>query len=273
MPQRLLYDPQTRPGRPMQVAGFLSGSGTNIRKILDKQRELKKEEGQSPYELVVLFSDVADPEKCKIRQIAKDYNLNYTINDIWKFYKARGHTTKRDMTVRREFDKRTLEYLKEKRIDCVALGGYMSIVTEIIFDAFPTVNVHPADLSIIDEQTSKRKFTGDHAVRDAILAGQSEIRASTHLATADVDGGPIIFISKPVKIELPNSLSLEDLKQEESKSQLQDITDSHQEQLKQIGDWIIFPMSLIYIAKGLVAIDEKGNISIEDQACPHGIKL
>ena len=77
MSKRLLYDPQTNPNRPMRVAGFMSGSGTNIRKILDKQRELKQEEGQSPYELVVLFSDVADPEKCKIRQIARDYNLNY----------------------------------------------------------------------------------------------------------------------------------------------------------------------------------------------------
>ncbi len=273
MSKRLLYDPQKDPDRTMHVAGFMSGSGTNIRKILEKERELKKEKGKTPYELVCLFSDVADPEKCKIREIAKEYNLNYKVNDIWKFYKARGHTTKRDMNVRREFDKEALGYLKEKRVNCVALGGYMSIVTEVIFDAFPTVNVHPADLSIIDKQTGRRKFTGDHAVRDAILAGQTEIRTSTHLATAEVDGGPIIFISKPVKIELPNSISLEDLKREDNKSQLLNLEDSHQNQLKQIGDWVIFPMSLIYIAKGLVAIDEKGILSIEDQACPYGKKL
>ncbi|NVM31269.1 MAG: formyl transferase [Candidatus Helarchaeota archaeon] len=273
MAKRILYDPQRNPGRPMQVAGFMSGSGTNIRKILEKERELKQQEGETPYKLVFLFSDVADPKKCKIREIAKEYNLPFHINDIWEFYRSRGHTSKRDLNLRREYDMVTLEELKEKQIDCVALGGYMSIVTDVIFDAHPTINVHPADLSIIDEKTSKRKFTGDHAVRDAILAGEPEIRASTHIATADVDGGPLLLISKPVQIEFPDSVSLDDLKKEENKDLLEEIADSHQDALKKIGDWVIFPLSLIYIAKGLVALDEEGTIYIEEKPRPHGLKL
>lgn len=273
MPKKLLYDPQKHSGRPMRVAGFMSGSGTNIRKILEKQLELNQQEGQSPYELVVLFSDIEDSEKCKIRTIAKEYHLSYKTNDIWKFYRSRGHTTKRDMTVRREFDKVTLEYLQENRVDCVALGGYMSIVTEVIYEAYPTINVHPADLAIIDKQTGRRKFTGDHAVRDAILAGQPEIRSSTHVATAEVDGGPLVLISRPVVVEFPSSITLEDLTKEENKQFLEEIADSHQDKLKEIGDWVIFPLSLIYIAKGLVAINEDGKIYIEDQFCPHGLRL
>ena len=273
MPKRLLYDPRKHPDRPMQVAGLMSGSGTNIRKILEKEQELKEEEGASPYELVFLFSDVGDPSKCKIQDIANEYNLPYQINDIWEFYKALGETTKRDMNIRREYDEITLGYLKEYDIDCVALGGYMSIVTEIIFEAIPTINVHPADLSIMDEKTRKRKFTGDNAVRDAILAGASEIRASTHIATAAVDGGPLLLISKPIQIEMPPKITLEKLKNDQNKELLKSLTETHQNELKTIGDWVIFPLSLIYLAKGLISIDDKGFVYIEGKPVPKGLRL
>ncbi|MFX1294709.1 MAG: hypothetical protein ACFFD2_07625, partial [Promethearchaeota archaeon] len=72
MAKKLLYDPRKHVG-PMRVAGFMSGSGTNIRKILEKEHELKQKEGSSPYELVFLFSDVADSSKCRIREIAEEY--------------------------------------------------------------------------------------------------------------------------------------------------------------------------------------------------------
>jgi len=273
MLKKLLYDPRQYPDRPMRVAGLMSGSGTNVRKILEKERELKQQEGNSPYELVFLFSDVADPFKCKIREIAAEYKLPYQINDIWEFYKARGHANKRDMNIRQEYDTITLGYLKDHKIDCVALGGYMSIVTSVIFNAIPTINVHPADLSILDAKTGKRKFTGDNAVRDAILAGVSEIRASTHIATAAVDGGPLLLISKPVPIKLPPKTSLDELKSDQKKELLQSLTDTHQNELKKIGDWVIFPLSLIYIAKGLVATDDKGLVYIENRAVPKGLRL
>jgi len=273
MAKKLLYDPRKHPDRPMCVAGLMSGSGTNIRKIVEKEHDLKQRDGKSPYELVFLFSDVADSSKCKIREIAAEYKLPYEINDIWEFYKVRGHANKRDMNVRREYDTVTLNYLKEHKIDCVALGGYMSIVTSVIFNAIPTINVHPADLSIMDAKTGKRKFTGDNAVRDAILAGASEIRASTHIATEAVDGGPLLLISKPVSIKLPPETSLDELKSDQKTELLKSLTDTHQNELKKVGDWVIFPLSLIYIAKGLVAVDEKGLVHIENRAVPKGLRL
>ncbi|MHA1265424.1 MAG: phosphoribosylglycinamide formyltransferase [Candidatus Helarchaeota archaeon] len=271
--RKLLYDPQKNPGKPMRVAGFMSGSGTNIRKILEKQRELQTRDELPPYKVVALFSDVKDPKKCKIREIAKEFNLEYKIKDIWDFYRSQGHTSKRDLSIRKEYDKSTLAYLREKRVDCIALGGYMSIVTEVIFENIPTINVHPADLSILDEASGKRKYTGDHAVRDAILAGESEIRSSTHIVTAEVDGGPLLLISKPVQIELPPSVTIESLKEEKNRALLEEIADLHQNKLKEVGDWLVLPTSLIYIAQGRVAIDEKGKVYIDGVARPSGLKL
>ncbi len=273
MVKRLLYNPRQHAGNPMRVAGLMSGSGTNLRKILEKEIELKTEGGKTPYELVCLFSDVADPSKCKIREIAQEYHLPYKINDIWEFYKSRGHTSKRDLKLREEYDKLTLGFLKDQNIHCVALGGYMSIVTKIIFQTYPTVNVHPADLSLIDPKTGKRKYTGDHAVKDAILAGETQIRASTHLATEAVDDGPILLISKPVTIKFPASMTVEDLKSPQKRNLVEELSRKHQDELKKVGDWVIFPLSLIYIAKGLVAIDEKGMLYIENQPKPHGVRL
>ncbi|MHA1360377.1 MAG: formyltransferase family protein [Candidatus Helarchaeota archaeon] len=200
-------------------------------------------------------------------------NFIYKINDIWEFYHSHGHSTKRDMKLREEYDKITLSYLRRQHIHCVALGGYMSIVTHIIFRAHPTINVHPADLSIIDPKTGRRKFIGEHAVRDAILAGENCIRSSTHLATEEVDGGPLLLISRPVQLKIPSSITLEMLQSPENKDLLETLTDQHQDELKKVGDWIIFPLTLLYIAKGLVAQDEHGIIYIEGQPRPHGLKL
>ena len=36
---------------------------------------------------------------------------------------------------------------------------------------------------------------------DALAAGEKELFATTHLVTSEVDGGPILIISKPVMVE------------------------------------------------------------------------
>ena len=41
------FDPESA-GRPMRVAAFMSGSGTNIRRLLERERALKAKAGESP---------------------------------------------------------------------------------------------------------------------------------------------------------------------------------------------------------------------------------
>ncbi|MHA1252031.1 MAG: phosphoribosylglycinamide formyltransferase [Candidatus Helarchaeota archaeon] len=252
------YDGFKKQKRKMRVAGFMSGSGTNIRKILENQYKLGAE---SPYELVFLFSNITDPKRCRIREIAEEYNLEFEINNLRDFYDKKGVKDRRNLEIRREYDQTTVDLLKERDIDGVVLGGYMAIITDVIFNNFTTINVHPADLSIIDPITKKRKYTGDHAVR------------AVHIVTEEIDGGPIILISKPVKVKLPKGIKLEDLKDPKNSELLEKISDEHQDKLKQIGDWKIFPKALEYIARGFLEHDENLNLYFKGKPIPMGIRL
>ena len=168
-----LHDPETG---PMRVVGLMSGSGSNIRKILDFERQLKVERGISPFNLVVLFSDNI---KSNAAVIGKDYDLPVVVRDIRGFYKARKKP-RRDLEVRAEFDADTVKALAPYGVTAAAYGGYMSIATAPLINAYLGVNVHPADLSLTEGD--KRKYTGDNAVRDAtIIAKIPAITSSVNI--------------------------------------------------------------------------------------------
>ncbi len=118
-----LYHPES--GR-MRVAGLMSGSGSNLRKIIENGRRLEAEEGRSPYQVVVIFSE--NPES-NAEKIGNDYGIPIVVRDLGSFYKERGKP-RRDLSVRAEFDERTVEALKPFSVDVAAYAGYMSIATD-----------------------------------------------------------------------------------------------------------------------------------------------
>src|SRR5574342_1263232 len=91
-----LHDPKD--GK-MRVAGLMSGSGSNLRKIIEHQLGLKK----PPYEVCCIFSDDATS---KAAEIGSDYGLPVFSNDVFGFYRSRGKPLK-DMEVREQFDTET----------------------------------------------------------------------------------------------------------------------------------------------------------------------
>jgi phosphoribosylglycinamide formyltransferase-1 len=246
----------------LRVAGLMSGSGTNIRKIIEHQRTLQTKEGASPFEVVVLFTDRVESQAV---QIGKDYDLPVVVRDLEAFCRSRG-ASRRDMAVRRLFDEETVRALSPYGVRVAAYGGYMSIATEPLIEAFIGINVHPADLSI-ENPDGTRKYTGDHAVRDAILAGERTLRSSTHLIEPEVDGGRLLMISAPMEVMLLPEWDLsraEDLKAAES---------YNQERLKKAGDWVIFPRTIEEIARGGFQWDESGNLYHRGRPIPKGLKL
>lgn len=120
--------------------------------------------------------------------------------DIKEFYAGRPI---KDMQVRGEYEKRLISVIEEKgwEPDVVACSGYMYVLTPVFLKRFPNrvLNVHPADLSI--EEWGRRKYTGLHAVRDQLEAGEKVTRSTVHVMIEEADQGPILVISPPLPVE------------------------------------------------------------------------
>ena len=71
------------------------------------------------------------------------------------------------------------------QVDLVAMAGFGTVMTGAVHRAFPDriLNTHPALLPA---------FPGWHGVRDALAAGVSETGCTVHLATLEMDAGPIL---------------------------------------------------------------------------------
>jgi phosphoribosylglycinamide formyltransferase-1 len=80
---------------------------------------------------------------------------------------------------------RVVKALLAHEVDVVALAGYMTILGPAVLDTFPdrVLNTHPSLLP---------SFKGAHAVRDALAAGVKVTGCTVHIATAEVDAGPIL---------------------------------------------------------------------------------
>src|SRR5438105_1389044 len=83
------------------------------------------------------------------------------------------------------FTNAIVEALTAHGVDLVAMAGFMTVLAEPMFAAFPgkVVNTHPSLLP---------SFRGAHAVPDALAAGVKMTGCTIHLATIEVDDGPIL---------------------------------------------------------------------------------
>jgi phosphoribosylglycinamide formyltransferase-1 len=83
------------------------------------------------------------------------------------------------------YSHRVVDALKRHEVDLVAMAGFGTILAEPVHEAFPRriVNTHPALLPA---------FKGWHAVDDALAAGVKVTGWTAHVATLEVDDGPIL---------------------------------------------------------------------------------
>lgn len=80
---------------------------------------------------------------------------------------------------------RVVDALKRHEVELIAMAGFGTILSQAVHDAFPgrILNTHPALLPA---------FKGWHAVRDALAAGVKITGCTVHVATLEVDEGPIL---------------------------------------------------------------------------------
>ena len=86
---------------------------------------------------------------------------------------------------RLELTHRVMDALSRHRVELVAMAGFGTVLEKPIFDAYQgrILNTHPALLPA---------FPGWHAVEDALAAGVKVTGCTVHIATVEVDAGPIL---------------------------------------------------------------------------------
>jgi phosphoribosylglycinamide formyltransferase-1 len=75
--------------------------------------------------------------------------------------------------------------LRRHGVELVVMAGYGTVLGQAVHDAYPLriLNTHPALLPA---------FKGWHPVREALAAGVKVTGCTVHLATLEVDAGPIL---------------------------------------------------------------------------------
>jgi phosphoribosylglycinamide formyltransferase-1 len=145
----------------MRLAVLASGSGT----LLDAMAE-----AGLPIALVMV------DRHCRVEQVAAAHGIPCVLVERTDF----GESFDRDA-----YTERVVEELRRHRIDLVAMAGWGTILGRAAFEAYPgrILNTHPALLPA---------FPGWHAVRDALAHGVKVTGCTVHVATEEVDAGPIL---------------------------------------------------------------------------------
>lgn len=251
--KRKIHDPEW--GK-MRVLGYISGSGNTLWKIRELQEQLEAAWEGSPFEVVGCFS--SDPE-AKGVETARSLGIPVESIDLRAFYRERGRKFS-DMELRREYDEQVLGLIEPLKPDLIVLAGYVWATTEVVLDRYTFVNVHPADLSVMRD--GRRAFAGANGVGDALEAGEKTIHASSHLATSELDGGPILCISPGVPVDYSLREQMDD--KEFMRTYLREVN----EQSRRVGARTVYEL-----AAGHFELDERGKIWYRGEAAPMGRRI
>ena len=145
----------------MRLAVLASGSGTLLDAILTAR-------------LPVVVALVDRP--CRALEVAASHGVECVLVERGEF----GPTFDRD-----GYTKLVVDALESRAVDLVVMAGFGTVLGAPAFEAFPgrIINTHPALLPA---------FKGWHAVAEALAAGVKVTGCTVHVATIEVDDGPIL---------------------------------------------------------------------------------
>lgn len=240
--------------RPLRVVVFFSGGASGFRYL----REHDPGYGDA-YQIVGGFTD--DPDAAGIEAF-RAADVPVVVRDVRAFYDERDADLG-DLGIRETFDEGTADRIAEFEPDLVLLSGYMWILTDPVVEAYPVVNVHPADLTITEDD--ERVYVGADPVFDAIADGREATRSSVHLVTTEVDAGPLLVLSKPFPVhrELVDSLQAF-----ERETALRAYADAHQEWMKWEGDGPALAKALALLSAGRIGFDG-ATLTVDDEPGPY----
>ncbi|MBR5459336.1 MAG: phosphoribosylglycinamide formyltransferase [Clostridia bacterium] len=162
-----------------RIAVLVSGGGTNLQALIDA--EARGELGGGVISLVISSKpDVYALERAKNNGISSVVLSRKSYDSISEYSRALA------------------DALVSAKIDLVVLAGFLTIIDEQVYEAFPNriLNVHPA---LIPSFCGKG-FYGLKVHESALEKGVKVSGATVHIVTPECDAGPIV-LQKAVEVK------------------------------------------------------------------------
>lgn len=279
-----IYEGNVVTGRPMRVFWLFTGGASSLKAAIEDPNHGVLYDSVGAY----TDKEGADGRKLCDGNNERGIKIPNFFISRKEFYRAHGLDPKAPGS-REKFYEMLSREIEPFDPDLICLSGYMHIVSDPLLTEYKhrILNVHPAELTIMavnmvgsditrlnemrldaahappdlvrafidscrkskPSYTLARKFTGDNAVYDAIVAGEPATRSTVHILTKEVDGGPIIVQSRafPVSEELRERVRKEGPDSKARKD--------FQEMMKKEGDGPAYLEALRIISQGRLSID------------------
>ena len=153
----------------LSLVVLISGNGSNLQAIIDQI--------ESGYLAAHIECVIANRPDAYGLQRAKLHGIKSYCIDHKQF------------ASREAFDQQLIKTIQPHQPDCIVLAGFMRILTAPFFQQFhyKILNIHPSLLP---------KYQGLHTHQRALDAGDKQHGISVHVATEELDSGPVIAQAK-----------------------------------------------------------------------------
>ena len=162
-----------------KIAVLVSGGGTNLQALIDAEK--RGELGNGKITLVIA-------SKPGVYALERAANAGIEGRVL----------ARKDYESIAAYSKALADEMTAAGIDLVVLAGFLTIIDEQVYEAFPNkiINVHPA---LIPSFCGKG-FYGLHVHEAALAKGVKVSGATVHIVTPECDAGPII-LQKAVEVQ------------------------------------------------------------------------
>ncbi len=198
-----------------RIAVLVSGGGTNLQALIDAEQ--RNELGNGEIVLVI----ASKPDAYALERAANAGIEGMVI-------------ARRDYGDVAAYSKALADSMKAADIDLVVLAGFLTIIDEQVYEAFPNriLNVHPA---LIPSFCGKG-FYGLHVHEAALEKGVKVSGATVHIVTPECDAGPIV-LQKAVEVKEG------------------DTPETLQRRIMEEAEWKILPQAVRLFCDGKISVE------------------
>ena len=199
-----------------RIAVLVSGGGTNLQALIDA--EARGELGAGKISLVI-----ASKPGVYALERARNAGIDAVV------------LSRKDYASIKDYSRALADKMTDEKIDLVVLAGFLTIIDEQVYEAFPNriLNVHPA----LIPSFSGKGFYGLHVHEAALEKGVKVSGATVHIVTPECDAGPIV-LQRAVEVK-------ED-----------DTPETLQRRIMEEAEWKILPKAVQLFCDGKITVKD-----------------